>query len=137
MIKSIVDAAVITSITPKVGSLQGGTRLTILGSGFDIRGRSNDIFIGEGVKGTFCDPVPNECTTTRILCLTDTPGQGVMPLSVRSFGFLADCQVSGGCTFEYSATKTPEVTSIAPEWITWTPQPLTVTGTKFSQGDET
>lgn len=135
------EAAIIRAIEPASGGINGQTRLTVSGSGFDMRGRSNDIFIGTGLEGAFCDPIPNECTDTRIVCLTDAfRGSGKLPLSVRSFGFLADCQVTGGCGFEYTLEATPEVTSIFPEWLTAGESRdtrLTVNGLRFSQGDPT
>ena len=118
-LSSLVDAATITAITPNRGSVLGQTRVTVSGTGFDIRGRSNDVFIGTGLDGTFCDPVPNDCAENRIVCLTDPhEGAGKMPLSVRSFNFLATCFVASGCTFEYTQEQTPEVTGITPEWGT-------------------
>lgn len=137
------SAATITGIEPRTGSVNGETRMTISGTGFDIRGRSNDIFIGTGLNGVFCDPIPNECTGTRIVCLTDKyQGGPPLPLSVRSFGFLAACQISTGCFFEYTHERTPEVSDITPEWITVTGnrdanEMVTVSGSRFAQGDVT
>eukprot|EP00759_Apiculatamorpha_spiralis_P009384 PhF_6_TR15991/c1_g1_i1/m.25091 len=128
--------ATITSISPKSGSIYGETRVSILGEGFDIRGRSNDVFIGKGNDGVFCDPVPNECHEKRIVCLTPenkTP-KGPLTLTVNSFGQNADCKVSGGCTFEFSEARTPLVQRISPEWIV-APNRITVTGTRFTNGD--
>ena len=131
------SAAHITVIKPKQGGILGGTRLSILGDGFDIRGRSNDIFIGDSENGIFCDPVPNECHENRIVCITEPfKGRGVFPLAVKSNGFLAECLVSSGCTFEYVFEQTPQIDSIWPEWLA-PPQPITVYGRRFSQGDPT
>ena len=136
-LSSLVDAATITAITPNRGSVLGQTRVTVSGTGFDIRGRSNDVFIGTGLDGTFCDPVPNDCAENRIVCLTDPhEGAGKMPLSVRSFNFLATCFVASGCTFEYTQEQTPEVTGITPEWVTAGDE-ITVSGARFSNGDVT
>jgi hypothetical protein len=134
---AVATAATITAIKPALGGVNGQTRLTIAGTGFDIRGRSNDVFIGSGLKGVFCDPVPNECTENRIVCLTDAfVGGAALPLSVRSFGFLADCQITAGCTYEYTQEVTPEVTSVTPEWVV-AGDTLTFAGRQFSQGDTT
>lgn len=136
---TVVSAAQITSITPKRGSILGGTRVTILGTGFDMRSRSNDVFVGTGLKGVFWteNVVPNEGTTSRIVALTEPMPTGDYPLSVRSFGFLATCQIASGCDFSYDAESTPEVTSVSPEWVASVPTPITVSGRRFSQGDPT
>jgi hypothetical protein len=134
---AMVNAATITAIKPQDGSVYGETRVTIEGTNFDVRGRSNDVFIGSGLEGAFCDPVPNECTDKRIVCLT-APFKGgpALPLSVRSFGFVAECQIPSGCTFEYTTEKTPIISGITPEWTT-SPGLITFTGSRFSQGDVT
>lgn len=126
-------------ITPRQGSILGGTRVSILGSGFDIRGRSNDVYIGTADGGVFCDPVPNECHTTRIVCLTPPfKANGTMPVQVSANGVVASCnyQSGNGCTFQYSADRTPTVTALVPEYIT-EPASITVVGTGFDRGDNT
>ncbi|CUG86306.1 membrane-associated protein, putative [Bodo saltans] len=128
-------ASTITSITPNTGSLNGWTRVSILGTGFDIRGRSNLVYIGSGMAGVYCDPIPNECTTTRIVCLTpEYAGVGPMPVTVNSFGYNAICQVAAGCNYQFTIQKTPTVTLISPQWLI-APANITVYGTRFSQGD--
>eukprot|EP00760_Papus_ankaliazontas_P016417 PhM_4_TR16797/c0_g1_i1/m.50591 len=133
---SMCDAnPIVETIVPKRGSIYGETRVSVLGSGFDIRGRSNDIFIGEGTDGVFCDPIPNECHDKRIVCLMPaTEMRGTKPLTVRSFGAVAKCSVSGGCTYEFTPSRTPVVSRIIPEWIT-TPATVEVRGSRFTNGD--
>ena len=129
--------AQITAITPQQGSVLGQTRLTISGTGFDIRGRSNQVYIGNSATGAFCDPIPNECTGTRIVCLTGAHDDaGNMPLTVNSFGFNAVCQLRNGCLFTYSIFSTPVVQSIMPQYII-APGNITVSGYGFSLGDAT
>ena len=132
---TLVSSARIDSISPNAGSVLGQTRLSILGIGFDMRGRSNLVYIGSQMTGAFCDPIPNECTPTRIVCLTAAHDDvGVLPLSVNSFGFSAICNVAGGCVFSYSILRTPQVTSIFPQYVI-APANITVVGTQFTQGD--
>ena len=96
------DAQTITSITPTIGGVKGGTRVTILGESFDARGRSNDVYIGTDTEGVFCDPIPNESHDKRIVCITpEFTGRGSFPLRVVSFGNVATCDPSSGCTFSY------------------------------------
>eukprot|EP00658_Telonema_sp_P-2_P068260 TRINITY_DN571_c0_g1_i3.p1 TRINITY_DN571_c0_g1~~TRINITY_DN571_c0_g1_i3.p1 ORF type:complete len:2031 (+),score=696.02 TRINITY_DN571_c0_g1_i3:420-6512(+) len=131
------DAQKITSISPTSGGVKGGTRLTILGESFDARGRSNDIYIGTDTEGVFCDPIPNECHDKRIVCITpEFAGRGSFPLSVVSFGTVATCGPSSGCTFSYMYDYTPAVTGVRPEFFT-EPGALTVSGYNFARGDDT
>ena len=132
------DAQIITSITPTVGGVKGGTRVTILGSSFDSRGRSNDVYIGSDTQGVFCDPIPNECHDARIVCITPAfTGRGRFPLKVTSFGNVATCSFNNGdCGFSYMYDYTPTITGIQPEFFT-EPASLTVTGTNFDRGDVT
>ena len=100
-------------------------------------GRSNDVFIGSGKDGVFCDPVPNECTENRIVCLTPAASfLGAKSLTVKSFGQLAVCQTSGGtgCTFKFAASRTPFVTRVVPEWVL-APTQVNVYGSRFTNGD--
>eukprot|EP00760_Papus_ankaliazontas_P016101 PhM_4_TR16759/c0_g1_i2/m.26587 len=131
-------SATISTVTPNRGSINGETRVSILGTGFDIRGRSNDVFIGEGTEGVFCDPIPNECHDTRIVCLMPAVStlRGWYPLTVRSFGLAAECKISSGCKFMFTPDATPTVTRIIPEWMT-APDTITVQGSGFTNGDTT
>eukprot|EP00759_Apiculatamorpha_spiralis_P048987 PhF_6_TR44159/c0_g1_i2/m.67600 len=130
-----IHSSSITTISPKSGSYLGETRLSILGEGFDIRGRSNDVFIGLESDGVFCDPVPNECHEKRIVCLTPANKiKGVKTISVRSFGQLASCKVASGCTFEFTGARTPVVTRIIPQYLAGEGV-ITVQGYRFSAGE--
>ena len=51
MMACVAYGATITSIEPTSGSVNGMTRLTITGTNFDERGRSNDVYIGESIYG--------------------------------------------------------------------------------------
>jgi hypothetical protein len=138
-IAGLCHAAKITRITPNAGGILGGTRVTVVGEGFDIRGRSNDVYIGSATSGIFCDPIPNECHETRIVCLTDAAPlalRGPQTLSVKSFGFVATCGITAGCTFSVLHDYTPTVSAITPQWIS-DPADITVSGARFAQGDAT
>ena len=90
-----------------------------------------------GKDGVFCDPVPNECHEKRIVCLTPAASfLGAKTLTVKSFGQLATCQISGGtgCTFEFAAAATPLVTRVVPEWVL-APTQIDVYGDRFTNGD--
>ena len=122
----------VTAISPSSGSILGGTLVTIEGNDFDIRGRSNLVYIGDGVSGTYCDPQPDLCSTSRIVCLTDKfAGRGPFDLTVVANGIQAECAVAGGCRFAYSYESTPEITKVRPEWIT-APGELTIRGNRLA-----
>ena len=59
----------ITGVNPTQGSLAGGTRVVIRGSGFSSNTNSvgNAVYIGSQY---FCDPIPLHSTINQIICKT-------------------------------------------------------------------
>eukprot|EP00698_Gefionella_okellyi_P011072 TRINITY_DN2904_c0_g2_i1.p1 TRINITY_DN2904_c0_g2~~TRINITY_DN2904_c0_g2_i1.p1 ORF type:complete len:3969 (+),score=910.30 TRINITY_DN2904_c0_g2_i1:483-12389(+) len=113
---SFVLSASISSVTPRWGSVAGGTRLTIIGSGF-----SADQYLGNNIvtlaDGTACTVISYYCTTTQVVCDT-APHAASQLLGVSVLvdnSFTTTC-ASGGdnCKFGYSWDYTPSVSLVTP-----------------------
>jgi hypothetical protein len=105
----------ITGVNPSQGSLAGGTRLVIRGSGFSANTNSagNAVFIGSRY---FCDPIPLHSTVNQIICKTRSALEGYYRTSEtlwtlpQNISVIVDgsqtssCIPSSGqtCTFQYS-----------------------------------
>ena len=106
----------ISAVNPTQGSLAGGTRLVIRGSGFSSNTNSagNVVFIGSTY---ICDPIPLHSTVNQIICKTrsalfgyfsNSPALWTLPqnISVLVDGSLtSSCIPAIGqlCTFQYTS----------------------------------
>ena len=104
--------ALITGVYPSVGSTAGGTRVTIVGSGFLRAGTSGSTTVTIG--GQTCAEVPYYTTDSTFICDTP-PGSGTEPLQMTllgtGYGQYAVCQYTQntGCNFVYSISSTPNL----------------------------
>jgi hypothetical protein len=105
----------ITGVNPSQGSLAGGTRLVIRGSGFSANTNSagNAVFVGSRY---FCDPIPLHSTVNQIICKTTSALEGydsnsgplwTLPQNISVIvdgSQKSSCIPSSGqtCTFQYS-----------------------------------
>ena len=64
LVSPVSVAFTLTGASPRVGSIQGGTKITITGSGF---GNCSDVVFNVGNEHT-CVVDPNECTDTSVVC---------------------------------------------------------------------
>lgn len=118
----------ITHVRPSGGSLAGGTRVIIRGSGFSTNtGGGNVIQIGP----YFCDPIPLHSQPAQIACKTRSAldgaystwsGQtGRLPVVIFVNGKASACESSDswGCTFMYTGGwwHTPRIYGITPTSI--------------------
>ena len=109
----------VTSVSPTTGSTNGGTNITITGSGF-IEGQTTVT-----LKNSPCAVIT--MTYTQIVCKTPADATGsTQNVVVTSKGIPA----VGSFTFAYSSSVTPTVASISPTRIVGTTN-LTITGTNF------
>ena len=116
-----VDAPTVTSISPSVGSLSGGTSVTITGTGF-FNGATVDV-------GVNCNSVV-VFSLTQITCTTATNIAGAVDVIVTNI----DGQ-SGTRTNSFFYVDAPTVTSISP--LAGNPAggtAITITGTGFLSG---
>jgi hypothetical protein len=121
---------VIFEVNPSQGSLFGGTRLVIRGSGFssNTNSQSNLVFIGSRFR---CDPIPLHSTVNQIICKTQPATDGYYPTfdvlrtGPQNITVVVDgaetsvCRpVSAGkaCNFEYRTDwfYTPRIESLSP-----------------------
>jgi hypothetical protein len=141
---------IINAVNPSRGSLAGGTRMIIRGSGFSANtGGGNLVYIGQKYM---CDPVLLHCTVNQIVCKTRPAMDGYGPMNLAelngAFGLnvgaavmqvtvvvdgseVSTCIPTSGstCTFQYTASwfHTPRIDSIKPMAVS-TGSILTVTG---------
>ena len=113
--RPVIAQVYVSAVNPSHGSLAGGTRLVIRGSGFSSNTNSagNTIFIGEKY---LCDPIPLHSTTNQIICKTRSALEGfystydvlwTLPqnITVKVDGSqISTCIPSVGqtCTFQFS-----------------------------------
>jgi hypothetical protein len=152
-IKDSYTMVIITAVNPSRGSLAGGTRMVIRGSGFSTNtgGIGNVVYIGSKYQ---CDPVLLHCTINQIVCKTRPAMEGYGPMSMfednAGFGInvrtgvldvtvLVDgtehstCIPPAGkaCTFQYRTDwfHTPRIDSLIPRTVS-TGSMLTISGIK-------
>jgi hypothetical protein len=143
---------IITAVNPSKGSMAGGTRMVIRGSGFSTNsgGIGNIVYIGSKYQ---CDPVLLHCTVNQIVCKTRPAMEGYGPMSMfednAAFGLnvrtdvldvtvivdgadYSTCIPPSGkaCTFQYRTDwfHTPRIDSLNPKTVS-TGSMLTITGT--------
>ena len=102
----------IQSISPTTGSQMGGTILTIRGDGFspDLNQTSGEI------AGAPCKIL--SISYTQIQCRTPAKNASqALAVVVKVNGMESNCDSNVGCSFTYSAAKTPKVDSVTPSAI--------------------
>eukprot|EP00293_Proteomonas_sulcata_P013598 CAMPEP_0184309484 /NCGR_PEP_ID=MMETSP1049-20130417/17628_1 /TAXON_ID=77928 /ORGANISM="Proteomonas sulcata, Strain CCMP704" /LENGTH=200 /DNA_ID=CAMNT_0026622367 /DNA_START=37 /DNA_END=636 /DNA_ORIENTATION=- len=127
----------ISAVWPSIGSMAGGTRIHIHGSGFaDNQGTVNVVSIGS----ILCDPILLHCTPARIACKTRSAEYGMfhdsstssrLTLEETEYGWSKQLPVrvsvgvetstcestdNHGCTFKYddSTVYTPRLRTLYP-----------------------
>ncbi|XP_069115782.1 fibrocystin-L-like [Argopecten irradians] len=119
----------VTSVNPIIGSLAGGTLVTLTGTGFVDQ---EDEDCTESVKVTFgpfaYECVIQSCSYTSITCLSPWSVSATdVSVAVSINQVPAVCEPS--CNFTYSTEYTPTVSSVEPAVITGSPTTLTINGT--------
>ena len=118
----------VESISPKRGSIAGGTTVVITGQGF-VDGMS--VMIG----GARCDVT--EILFIQITCVTSTSenvqklNQTVVLSLVKDNGkHTGMCKNSDGCMFSFMDSQTPEVLDVQPATVSSPNTVITLTGSK-------
>ena len=118
--------AIISDFTPKQGSLAGGTKITIKGSGF--AGKSAIVTIGLiECKITHMTYEKIECSTGK---LSSSETDKSWPLNVHINSDVAVCNQSN-CQFTYNRTITAMVDNIIGRQIRSSPEEIVIKGFKF------
>ena len=118
----------IDAVSPEVGSLSGGTSVTITGSGF--YGSISDVTVM--VSGLTC--VVTSVSYTKVICTTSAGYALTANLSVTVFtsgGQQLPASCWGECEYTYSEVNTPTVTSVDPAIIYGPDVNITIRGTLF------
>ena len=129
--RSIVLLPHIDSITPKMGSTFGGTKLTIRGGGFKFDNSTVQVFIGSdnckvlsaNYSKVVCDTLPRKGSEHLIQLIASVSGHKIP----------ATCKVSNNCTFSYSGIITPNVTDISPSNVSTSGVLFTIKGRGFGK----
>jgi len=123
----------INSISPQIGSISGGTLITITGQNFSPATSDTLVYIGDTLNW-FCTIL--NITTTQIQCRTPAIGiysPGVAQRVVISTKLIVLNTCNGNCNFTYlNAGSSPNITNISAS--TATVQNITLTGTNFTSG---
>ncbi|XP_076825620.1 fibrocystin-L-like isoform X2 [Clavelina lepadiformis] len=103
--RSFALTPLITGISPNIGSLAGGTKITIQGSGFTHK---SVVVITK--QQELCDVIEDESTYTSLVCITRafiaTKGNISVTVDVSD----AQCAAGVDCSFEFADSATPVVT---------------------------
>lgn len=103
----------VTGISPNIGSIYGGTVLTITGLDFSSILNQNQAYIGvDLIELTPCFLL--SATTTELVCVTETApndqfDQPVAVVVTQRVSELATC--TGDCSFTYSTAHSPNVSN--------------------------
>lgn len=102
---------VMTSVTPKTGSLEGGTILTIGGINFATKTSQMQVFIGP--QNVICDVLTT--TATQLTCRTkaatyDAKTTISLTQRLQDVATCADTDSNNACGFLYSSSVTPVIT---------------------------
>ncbi|XP_066572050.1 PKHD1 like 1, tandem duplicate 1 isoform X2 [Amia ocellicauda] len=119
---------VIDSISPDTGATTGQTRVTIHGSGFS--GQADSIAVT--VAKQPCSIV--SITYTAITCDTSPSTVQTGDIQVSMLGISAICH--SNCTFEYSDSFVPSISSVSPAIINSSSTILTISGSGFGSQPE-
>ena len=96
---------VMNSIAPDTGSTQGGTMVTIVGSGFSPVAERVTVFLGDS------ECVVSSSTYSEIVCVTSESGEESADVRVTVNGFETETTT----TYEYASSLTPTTSAVAPE----------------------
>lgn len=119
----------IRQVSPQIGSIKGGTLITISGSGF----LNSDSGVVVNINGMSC--AVRSVTPDTITCVTGLGYSMVnasVSVSVDNGIQWVPGECRGQCTFTYSTDSTPYIYSIMPSSITQQNQTITIKGTGFS-----
>ncbi|XP_062266639.1 PKHD1 like 1, tandem duplicate 1 [Platichthys flesus] len=123
------SAQLISSISPRRGSTNGGTRLTITGSGFSQEGQfqlnpkddtyGNHVTLVSGTLSIPCDVEKDSTHGNQIMCYTRASPQAWYVVHVTVDGVaIPDSKICGGrhnhCNFYSVWWRTPSITSVTP-----------------------
>ncbi|CAK8682961.1 unnamed protein product [Clavelina lepadiformis] len=103
--RSFALTPLITVVSPNIGSLAGGTKITIQGSGFTHK---SVVVITE--QQMPCDVIEDESTYTSLVCITRASTEISGNISVTVGVSDAPCAAGVGCSFEFADSATPVVT---------------------------
>ena len=128
---------VVDSVSPQIGSIQGGVELTITGKNFSTKKTENQVVIGES-GFDLCQIT--SATETELKCVVqknDDKFERVASVSnIYVLGRAreeATCDTATICKIDFSPVNTPTVTDITPKSAVEGTS-ITVTGTKFLIG---
>ncbi|XP_076825074.1 fibrocystin-L-like [Clavelina lepadiformis] len=122
--RSFALTPLITRISPNMGSLAGGTKITIQGSGFT--NKSNVIIAKQQVP---CDVIDDESTYTSLVCITRASTAASGNISVTVGSTAAEC-FGNDCFFEFATNATPVVAEQTTD-NDFSALTITLTGIKF------
>ncbi|KAJ8273405.1 hypothetical protein GJAV_G00101260 [Gymnothorax javanicus] len=122
--RRFVVLPVIDSFSPASGGTNGGTRVTVHGSGFAV-GRVT-------MAGTPC--LVQSMNYTSVTCETGPASARTGDVEVHMGGIEAACRSS--CEFQYSASLNPQVTDISPDTVSGSSTAVTISGSGFGSSLE-
>ncbi|XP_066276424.1 fibrocystin-L-like [Branchiostoma lanceolatum] len=116
----------VTYVSPEQGSTEGGTQLTIRGSGFASSVDSTTITVGT----VPCDI--QSLSYNEIICVTQAASERTRDVTVSQVvnGYRVDSVCGRGCQYAYRDTQTPRISTIDPP-TTGSATVFTITGTLF------
>ena len=124
----------ITTVTPKIGSIYGGTLLTIIGDNFSPNSGQNQVVLATSYGGINCDLT--FFNKTCLQCIT-RPGPQEYISTVIVFGRLIETALCldniSNCSFSYFLNATPNIQLFTPNVITSSGDLLNLTGTFLDQ----
>eukprot|EP00742_Colponemidia_sp_Colp-10_P000666 GILJ01000725.1.p1 GENE.GILJ01000725.1~~GILJ01000725.1.p1 ORF type:complete len:5003 (-),score=847.36 GILJ01000725.1:252-15260(-) len=121
---SFVAALSITSVSPTAGSVNGGTYVTISGSGFntDYYTGNNDVMLSSNGLAVDCAIEEQLSSASRIICVSGANPLGhdeiynlAVTVSVNS-STAVGC-VPSDCLFSYVSTSTPLLAQVTPNFL--------------------
>ncbi|XP_071946075.1 fibrocystin-L-like [Antedon mediterranea] len=110
-------------ITPRRGSLEGGTEITINGIGFSEdpfnfgegnEHKGNLVYLNSSTSIVQCDVIAYKTTTKKIICETRAAIPGYYTIYVLVDGVEGHQCNYGSCTFQYRDDKTPKISKVYP-----------------------
>ena len=127
----------LSSVSPQVGSVAGGTVVTITGAGFDDDSEHDLLDLSVTISGTECQVT--EYTLTEIICVTNSRTSAVTAqVTVNVKTIPADeCPTPSDCQFEFSDANTPLISSVAPTEVDGVaPTNLVIQGSNFEHSTD-
>ncbi|XP_038045747.1 fibrocystin-L-like [Patiria miniata] len=121
----------IDDLSQHAGSLSGGTKVIITGSGF-AADSTNAVSVRIGDRGCVVQSV----TYTEIVCVTSSTGArrdrraaGSSDVTLEINSEQAVC--NSDCSFDFASSQTPQVDSFSPKTLSGGSTPVTITGSQF------